>query len=788
MNGERNKGRVSRFPRIRKWCRRIAAGFLIAGALATATYWTLCAIFPFPIEEMEAVRRETISTFVLDRDGNILRAFPGANDTWMLWVGRERISPFLRQATVAVEDERFESHPGVDPIAVVRAAGSNIANGRTVSGASTIPMQVMRLLEDRPRTFDSKIVESFRALQLNGLLGKDEIMEWYLNLAPYGGNVVGVEAAALTYFQKHAVDLTLAEAALLAGLPQSPSKLRPDLYPERTIRRRNHVLKRMRECGFIDDETLAAAREEPVAVSRKPFPFEAPHLAQFARERNPNAKVLQTTIDRRIQRTCSAILREGVDRLRPGGVTNGAVVVIENRTAEVLSLVGSRDFHALEDEGEVNGAVAPRSPGSALKPFTYALAFEQGLCTPGTILADVPAFFKDFEPENFDRVCRGPVTAREALATSLNLPAVTLLQEAGQASLHALLRESGIATLTKGADHYGLALTLGSTEVTLLDLTNSYAALARLGVHRPCRLLRDDPPGEERRILSEGASYLVADILSDADGAGRRALISGANPPKVAWKTGTSYGRRDAWTIAYTPDYTVGVWIGNFSGKPSAELVGIRAAAPVAAGIIEQLYGNRPISWYRMPDQVGSRTVCAVSGRPAGDNCPTTTTDLFIRGRSGDRPCSVHEIAMIDRKTGTRLCRHCADGRAFDVRSVESWPAPLAAWFRQYDGSRVLSPRHFPGCAGGSPVAAPPRILSPADGESYVFLSEIGGNQKLLLQARSDSDRLYWFVDGDLFTSSDVADRTFWALQRGRHTIVCADDVGRSSSVTIDVR
>lgn len=785
------KGRsvgIRRFPRVRKWFWGIAIGSLCAVALAIATYYTLSAIFPFPLAEMEAVKNRAISTFVLDRDGNVLRAFPSANDSWMYWVKLGKTSPYLRQATIAVEDERFESHLGVDPIAVVRAAWSNVTSMRTVSGASTIPMQVMRLLEDRPRTFDNKLVESFRALQLSGLLGKDEIMEWYLNLAPYGGNIVGVEAASLLYFHKHSSDLTLAEAALLAGLPQSPSRLRPDIYLDRAMKRRDHVLRRMRECEFIDDEALTRALEETADIHRNPFPFDAPHLAQFAREQRECGNVLQTTIDRRIQQKSLAILREQIATLRPGGVSNGAVVVIDNRTAEVLALVGSCDFYSREDDGEVNGAVAPRSPGSALKPFTYALAFEKGLCTPGAILADVPAVYRDFEPENFDHTFRGPVTAREALATSLNLPAVTLLQETGQESLYALLKETGISTLTKGADYYGLALTLGSTEATLLDLTNSYAALARLGVYRPYRLLRDDPAGEERRILSEGASYLIADILSDADRAGRRSLLSGPSRLKIAWKTGTSYGRRDAWTIAYTPDYTVGVWVGNFSGKPSAELVGIHAAAPIAARIVEHLYGNRPFAWYRTPDQIGSRVICAVSGRPARNNCPSTTTDLFVRGRSDERQCAVHDTAMIDKETGTRLCRFCSAGRSYAIRRVESWPAPLAAWFRQYDKSRVLSPRHFPGCAMAYHADAAPRILSPMEGDAYVFVPDVGGDQKLLLQARSDSERLYWFIDGNLLGSAEVSDQVFWSLRRGSHTIVCADAAGRSSSVAIQVR
>ena len=778
----------------RTWARRILAGLVLCVALPPLGFAALSWAFPFPSQALEAVRSSRLATLVLDREGAILRAFPSSDDSRMFWTALDAIGPRLAQATIAVEDQRFRSHPGVDPLAAARAAWSNLAQWRTVSGASTLTMQLVRLIENRPRTLGSKLVEAFRALQLERLLGKPQILEWYLNLAPYGGNHVGVEAASLSYFGKHAADLTLAEAALLAGLPQSPSRLRPDRYPSRAKARRDHVLARMHACGFITDQELATALAEPVTIRRGPAPADGLHFALLARERNPGRGPLRTTLDRRIQTLSETAIREAVGRLRAAGVSNGAVVVIENATGAVRALVGSCDFFSEDDQGQVNGATAPRSPGSALKPFTYALAFELGLITPDSVLADIPANYTGYEPENYDRSYRGPVAAREALAASLNIPAVRLLQQVGPPALLNFLRDLGLTTLTRDARHYGLSLTLGSTETTLLELTNAYATLARLGVHRPYRLLETEPPAPGRRVLSEGAAYLVADVLTDTTRLNGATLwrpeFSGV---RMAWKTGTSFGHRDAWTITYTPDYTVGVWLGNFSGKPSRELVGVRVAAPVAARIMNQLYGGRPSSWYARPASVGSRRVCAVSGLPLGDHCPQAAEGQSLPGRSSDRPCSIHVEVKVGQpgaeQGAVRFCPACARGRDYTVRVMELWPGELAAWLRQHGRGANLAPPHFAGCPRREDGETPPQILSPASGQSYVLLEADGQPpQKLLLRAVSRMGKLYWFVDGALHATSVPLEGAFWPLRRGPHTIVCSDDVGRSSSIAIEVR
>ncbi|NQT52989.1 penicillin-binding protein 1C, partial [bacterium] len=579
------------------------------------------------------------------------------------------------------------------------------------------------------------------------------------------------------------------EAALLAGLPQSPSRLRPDRHPRRARVRRDHVLRRMHACGTISNAELDVALREPVRVERRPFPFEAPHFSLLVRQRYPGKATLRTTLDRRIQAVAERALSEAVAALRRDDMTNGAIVVIENRSAAVRALVGSADFHADADQGQVNGAIAPRSPGSALKPFTYALAFEHGVCTPATLLGDVPVSYTGYEPENYDRRFRGPVSARDALAHSLNIPAVALLKEVGQPNVHALLKTLGLTTLTRGSGHYGLALTLGSVETTLLELTAAYATLGRLGLHRPYRLLEDEPVAPGRRVLSKGAAYLVADVLADTTRLkGHPLWKSASGQRKMAWKTGTSFGHRDAWTIAYTPDYTVGVWLGNFDGRPSRALVGIRSAAPVAARIIEQLPDSREPTWFARPDEVVTRPVCAASGQPLGPHCPRAAEGLCLAGRSPGRACSVHVLARIDTATGSTLCPACTADRPHTTRVAEVWPPNLAAWLRRHQPHRPLAPPHLAACPRNLDDRRHPRILSPSPEQTYVLLADQPqAEQKLRLEAVSAADTLYWFVDGTLLATSPHGAPTFWPLARGRHAVVCSDGAGRSSRVEFEV-
>jgi len=465
-------------------------------------YYAILKIFPFPYDSIKNIN---YSKSIYDKDGNMLRSFTGKKDLWLMPVELDEINPDFVKATLAIEDKRFFKHPGIDVGAVIRAIKLNIANRRVISGASTVSMQVIRILEGRDRTMLNKIVEAVHAVQLESLYTKEDILKIYFEIAPYGGNIHGVKAASLRYFQKHPKDLSLSECALLAGLPQSPSYLRPDRYSARAETRRNRVLSSMLKNGYIANAQYENEIHDSVIADNHPFPFEAAHFARFVKNKFEESQIV-TTLDSNIQHFAQLALEEKINELRPYGVTNGAIVIIENKTGAVRALVGSVDFFSEENSGQINGALSRRCPGSTLKPFTYALAFDKGYYTPRMMLDDVPVQYAGYTPFDYDREYRGRVTVEEALVDSLNIPAVEVLDNVGYRNLYYFLEHLGISTLNKAPEHYGLSLTLGSGEVKLLELTNAYAALARMGVYMPVRYLEDGDLKTPRRVISEASS------------------------------------------------------------------------------------------------------------------------------------------------------------------------------------------------------------------------------------------------------------------------------------------
>jgi penicillin-binding protein 1C len=722
---------------MKKLFKHLSIAFCIAGISAILFYGVVLHIAPFPYERIRTIE---YSKCLHDSQGNILRGFTNKSGFWLMPVELDEINPQLINATLSIEDNRFRKHFGVDPFAVMRALGLNLKNGRIISGASTISMQVMRLIEGRQRSFPNKIIEAVHAIHLERLYSKDEILRLYLELAPYGGNIHGVKAASFRYFNKHLAGLTLSECALLAGIPQSPTRLRPNRYPDKAAARRDRVLLSMLKNNYITKAQYDTALKEPVSAGNNILPFKTPHFAEFVHRRYSKTKNVHTTLDPAIQHFAENALSETVNSLKPYGVTNGAIVVIENATGSIRAMVGSADFFSRENSGQINGALSRRCPGSTLKPFTYALGFEQGLFTPSMILSDKPVQYNGYSPTNYDNKFRGDVSVREALVDSLNVPAVEVLNRVGYRNLYRFLRSVGITTLNQLPEHYGLALTLGAGEVNLLELTNAYAALARLGEYKPYTFI-EGKENQSRRILSEAAAYLVADITSDTKRLNDIGIHRDNNiHPKIAWKTGTSYGNKDAWTICYNPEYTIGVWLGNFSARTAKALVGVDAAAPIGVKIFDWLYLRKPAPWYNISASIGERRVCSASGQPIGDNCKNSVSDLYIKNRTINRPCPVHE-----------------KGVSSNV-------------LIDFDRAR-------------------PNIISPSHRCEY-FISNTSGNTKLNLQATSapDSEKLYWFVNGKFYTSSDIGDKILWDMELGQHKITCSDSFGRSSSVIVTIR
>jgi penicillin-binding protein 1C len=538
---------------------------LVAGA------WVI-SLGPLPLAQAREV-----STTIVDRNGKLLRAYAMADGRWRLPVdAKAGVDPTYLKLLLAYEDRRFRSHAGVDPLALGRAALQLLTRGHVVSGGSTITMQLARLMEPRrERSVYAKLRQMVRALEIERQMNKDQILDLYLATAPFGGNLEGVRAASIAYFGKEPKRLSLAESALLVALPQSPETRRLDRYPEAARAARDRVLDRMVEDGRISEEDAASAKAAPVPRLRKPMPILAPHSADQAIAAVKDASVIALTLDAGLQKVLEALARDRAIALGPN--ISVAIIAVDNASGDVLARVGSPDYFDDRRAGQVDMTRAVRSPGSTLKPFTYGLAFEDGFVHPESLIDDRPIRFGSYAPENFDMTFQGTVPVRKALQMSLNVPAVALLDRVGASRLSSRLKQAGANLVLPKEEAPGLAMGLGGVGITLQDLTQLYCGLARLGNARPLREIvnQHDDARDSQRLMDQVAAWQVGNVLM------------GTPPPengvhnRIAFKTGTSYGSRDAWSVGFDGRTTIGVWVGRPDGAPAPGIVGRTAAAPI---------------------------------------------------------------------------------------------------------------------------------------------------------------------------------------------------------------
>ncbi len=572
-----------------------------------------------------------------DRNGEPLRLLLNSDERFFQPITLDECAPVFLKATLAAEDKRFWRHDGVDWFSTARAVKEIAVHRRVMSGASTITQQLIKNAEPRPRTVRTKILENLQALKLERSWSKSEIFTAYLNRIDYGNLCRGAGTAAWFYFDKPLADVSPAEAAFLAALPNGPSRLNPHKHFKRAKRRQLIILGRMQRLGWLDVTAHHRACAEPIALNRDGRAFAAAHFVDWVSQQREVKANVRTTLDLPLNQFVHRTLVERLDRLAQRNVSNGAVVVIENETGNVLAWVGSRDYFEAES-GQVNGAWARRSAGSTFKPFTYLLALESGM-TPATVIADVPTDFITstgvFSPQNFNRQFHGPMRLRLALANSLNVSAVKVLEAVGGAkALQKRLRECGLSTLGAKANHYGLGLTIGNAEVRLLELANAYATLARMGVHRSVRVLENDPQSSQR-IFNARHMWLITDMLSDnaarAQAFGWESALAFDFP--VACKTGTSSDFRDNWAMGYTPEFTVGVWVGNFDGAPMQNISGVTGAAPVMHAVMERLRERFGTSDFVRPKGLVRVRVNPITGRRAGQG----VAEWFVAGNLPQR-------------------------------------------------------------------------------------------------------------------------------------------------------
>lgn len=549
-------------------------------SVALLTVWAADRLAP---PDFDRYRARTVS--VVAEDGRLLRAFPARGDYWRFHATPGMVDPLYLRMLKAYEDKRFDSHLGVDPLATARAVWQALSNGRIVSGASTLTMQAARVLEPGSHSLAAKLKQMARALQLESRMGKDEILSVYLTLAPFGGNLEGVRAASLAYFGKEPKRLTAAEAALLVVVPKSPERFRPDRHPKRARAQRDIVLARMAASGVLTARQAAEGREEPIPTARLAMPFHAPHLAR--RFRDNKKERVRTTIDLDIQQTIEALTANWQHRI--SSLASLAILVRRNKTGTVAAYVGSASFFSDRRSGQVDMVRAVRSPGSTLKPFIYALAFDDGIAHPATLINDAPTRFGDYEPKNFRNKFNGEVTLRQALQRSLNVPAVILLNQVGARRFAARITRAGVPFRLPTLDpNAGLAVALGGVGVTLENMMTLYGALADRGVLTPLRYLPETKKGPGKVLFQPAAAWQVARIL---EGIPRPGVVTGTPVGRraISWKTGTSYGFRDAWALGFDRDYTVGVWVGRPDGTPSPGSYGRLTAGPLLYAVFDAL-------------------------------------------------------------------------------------------------------------------------------------------------------------------------------------------------------
>jgi penicillin-binding protein 1C len=745
--------------------------------------------FPLP----HAALHRPPATIVYDRDGEPLRIFLPRDEKYRFPVTLDDVPPELIRALIASEDRHYHRHPGVDPLAMLRASISNVRARRVVSGASTIPMQIARMAEPRRRSLGAKVLESLRAMQLTAHYSKRELLEIYINLAPYGSNIEGVGAASYFYFGKEPRRLSLGEIALLTTLPRSPNRYDPFHDPAAARVARDRVLAQLHERGAFTSDEIGEARRQELPGTRRRVPFLAPHWCELVRREAPADSRPRTTLDRRMQRIAEQRTAARVAEMRSRGVENAAVVVIDNATREVRALVGSADFHDSRSHGQNNGAVARRSPGSALKPFLYAKAIDDGRLVPETFLLDIPTDYSGYVAENYDGTYRGRVTTRDALIQSLNAPAVHLVSELGVDSFLTTLRRGGLRTLDRSAADYGLPLILGSGEVRLLDLTNLYATLAEGGVHRPVRLFRSDarqPRGE--RIFSAEATALITEVLCELR---RPDMPQGweltADTPRIAWKTGTSYGHRDAWSIGFSSRYTIGVWIGNFDGHGVKGLSGSEDAAPLLFDLFRALSqaGDRTSVAPRATAGLERTDVCAISHELPTPHCRDRVSITRVAGVSRLASCTIHRQLIVDAKTGERLIGQCVGARPSITRVFAIDPPELVS-YRRANGEQVAMLPPLSATCRDVDADQRPRIVSPDPTTPYRIRRDAPLQyQEIRLAAESGSDvsSLYWYQDGVLIAAQRPERAVFVRPEAGTHRIAVVDDMGRAHSVTYEV-
>ncbi|MBE2189042.1 MAG: penicillin-binding protein 1C [Desulfobulbaceae bacterium] len=727
------------------------------------------------------------STVITSREGKILKTYLSKDDKWRLEAKLAEINPKMKELIIFKEDKYFYYHPGVNVFSIFRAFKQNLFSGEIQSGASTITMQLARMLQPKARTYANKFIEIFRAFQLELHYSKDEILKMYLNKLPYGGNIEGVRAASLLFFDSEPQVLSLSQSLILSIIPNNPNQLALGKFNERIRKERDLWLEIIEQVNLFEQSQIQKAKAETVNPTRRFFRNYATHLSNRIYYTDGQRGRVTTSINFSLQSGVEELIKSNLQQLKNLGIRNAAVIILDNQNGEILAYEGSGDFFDKKNHGEVDGVRAKRSPGSALKPLLYAYCIDLGLITPKLVINDVPLIGEDYSPENFDSKYHGQVTAEQALISSLNIPAVNLLKQVGARNFVEFLDENHLSGLVGNKQDLGLSMILGGCEVRLDELTAIYSSFAREGIAViPIYLLNSKKINQNCRAFSSDASFMIAEILSKPErpdfGLFANSVIG---LPPLAFKTGTSQGRRDAWAIGFNERITMGVWLGNFDATPSKHLTGSNVTIPILFDILriaDKSYQAKKITIAEAPL---TRIIDAETGLLPSPLTISFSEDYYIPGISSVQVSDLYREIEVSPDMKCSYCMICKPESGSVTKIFKLLKPELVSYYEEMKIAYEKIPPHNPACQSYT-GSNPPMIVFPLNNSKY-FLAEGKG---LTFECKTSNleSYIYWYVNNKYFAKSKLNDKvSFIPKQSGKYKISCSDDNGMNSNVQIEI-
>ena len=748
------------------------------------------------------------STVITDSSGVLLSAHIASDGQWRFQES-DSVPYKFQQCIVTYEDKRFFYHLGFDIFALTRALISDVKNGKIVSGGSTITMQTIRLSRNEDRTFFEKFIEIILAVRLEIGFSKQEILQMYASHAPFGGNTVGLETASQRYFRRPAYALSWAESAMLAVLPNNPALIHLSRNRDKLLIKRNQLLDKLLEEKIIDEETCELSKQEPIPDAPSPYPQDAPHLlARIQNDKSLTSNWVKTTLDARMQHKATEILNRHVRDLRADGINNGAVLIMEVMSGKVVAYVGnSQSFNGEDDANDVDIITSVRSTGSVLKPFLYCAMLSEGEILPQSLVPDIPTQISGYMPKNFRLTYDGAVPANKSLARSLNVPAVKMLQQYSGEKFLEILKKLKITTINQSADHYGLSLILGGCEANLWELCGAYASMTRslynyvdnegkylvgdyhCGVYTEKSKKKSKPEFKEHNFFTASAIYLTLKALTTVERPEEELSHEYFQSDRsVAWKTGTSFGFRDAWAIGVTGNYVIGVWTGNADGEGRPNLIGIKAAAPILFDIVKILPNNGrkfPVPYNDLMEM----KVCKKSGFIASDNCPETETQLIPIAGQNTSLCPYCHVVQLDLSKKFRVTSDC---ECFDNIVTEKWftlPPAMEYYYRMHNADYKTLPPFRPDCTGNS-QDVPLQIIYPENGAKIYLPKGLDSQtQAMVIEAtcRNPKDPIFWHLDNDYVTTTTSQHSISIKPSAGKHVVTITDSDGNSYQRSFEI-